>query len=83
MAVGIWGELTSQAQPEATGFLARLFQEISETFEGPTKDWILTVQRKQCGTTNLAEAVNGTIRLGEAMMPIPAGTKMKITLQPG
>jgi hypothetical protein len=78
------GDLTSQVQPEATGFLARLGQKLGKTFgESPLKDWTLIVQRKQCGNTNLVEAVNGTIRLGEVLKPIPAGTKMKVTLQPG
>ncbi|MGF6282323.1 hypothetical protein ABH908_000193 [Pseudomonas frederiksbergensis] len=78
------GELSSQAAPEATGFFARLFQKVAKTFDQePLKYWILTVQRKQCGSANVVEAVNGTIRLGELPEPIPAGTKMKVTLQPG
>ncbi|MHC5194873.1 hypothetical protein ACYSUW_14060 [Pseudomonas frederiksbergensis] len=77
------GELSSQAQPEPTQFLARMGQKLRKTYGEEPTDWTLTVQRKQCGSTNIVEAVNGIIRLGEIPKPIPAGTKMKVSLQPG
>ncbi|MGE8063897.1 hypothetical protein [Pseudomonas sp. NPDC089569] len=75
------GTLSSEEQPNADGFLARLGQHVMDTVgDGPLQNWTLTLQRKQCGD-GIIETVNGTINLGEMLQPIPAGTLMKVTLR--
>jgi hypothetical protein len=48
----------------------------------PPKDWALTIERKQCSADTI-EPVNGTVKLGNLLKPVPTGTWLKVTLQSG
>lgn len=77
-----FGALSGE-EHEPSGFLARLGDHVRKAFgDMPLKDWTLTIQRKQCDK-DLFEVVNGTVRLGELIDPVPSGTLLKVTLQPG
>lgn len=65
------------------GFLDKLGDQIWRSDGAtPPKDWALTIERKQC-SADIIEAVNGTVKLGNFLNPVPAGTWLKVTLQPG